>query len=291
MSNQAEIFETSGDQIAHYSGNDIMSCEIKVEEDSVHEPECSSLNLNSDTDFFTVNCDVITVIDVARKSENPILIVTQNGNTYRCNKRTKSDKTKKGIFLFACTKRSTQSCPFRFQAKMTLTEDPKNIQFWTKENWEIFKVFENHTCVQTKREPERIKQKRARVKNGTLKKSGKNDSHEMKKIRIFCENLTEIPTIVSVFCHAPTSKRPIILLKENGKNYRCRKADQNQNQFGSHTFICSKRESSGCSFRMFAKMVITNDPSNENFWSVKNWEISDFFARHTCSESALIGIQ
>ena len=53
---------------------------------------------------------------------------------------------------------------------MTLTEDPKDSQFWTKENWEIFKVFENHTCVETKREPERIKQKRARVKNGTLKK-------------------------------------------------------------------------------------------------------------------------
>ena len=171
MSNQAKNFETSGDQIAHYSGNDMMSYEIKVEEDSVHEPECSSLTLNSDTDFFTVNCDVITVIDVARKSENPILIVSQNGNTYRCTKRTNSYKTKKGIFLFACTKRScSQRCPFRFRAKMTLTEDPKDSQFWTKENWEIFKVFENHTCVETKREPERIKQKRARVKNGTLKK-------------------------------------------------------------------------------------------------------------------------
>ena len=164
---------------------------------------------------------------------------------------------------------------------MTLTEDPKNIQFWTKENWEIFKVFENHTCVETKRELGRIKQKRARVKNGTLKKSGKNDSHEMKKIRIFCENLTEIPTIVSVFCHAPSSKRPIILLKQNGKNYRCRKAAQTPNHM---TFICSKREWSGCSFRMFAKMLITKDPSNENFWSVENWKISELFVLHTCSE-------
>ena len=139
---------------------------IKVEKNTVLDPECSSEIIIPDPDFFTVNCDAITVTEVAGRAggtgKNPILIVTQNGNTYRCNKRTKSDKTKKGIFMFACTKRPSQNCPFRFQAKMTLTEDPKNSQFWIKENWEIFKVFEDHTCVEFR---EKYKLERARLEN------------------------------------------------------------------------------------------------------------------------------
>ena len=121
MSNQAQNFETSGDQIANYSGNDMMSCEIKVEEDSVHDQERSSLILNSDTDFFTMNCDVITVIEVTGRAgglgKNPILIVTQNGNTYRCNKRTKSDKTKKGIFCSPVLKDLLKVVHFDFKPK------------------------------------------------------------------------------------------------------------------------------------------------------------------------------
>ena len=214
---------------------------------------------------------VVTLVSGQGTSINPTLIVTQNENTYRCNKRTKSDKTKKGIFMFACSKRVRQNCPFRFQAKMIFTDDPKKSEFWIKENWKILEIFENHTCDETGKERDRIKLERTRLKNEIIKKLERNERIQN----------TEFPTIVSVLRHAPTSKSPILLLKQNGKNYRCRKAAQTPNHM---TFICSKREWSGCSFRMFAKMLITKDPSNENFWSVENWKISELFVLHTCSE-------
>ena len=154
-----------------------------MEEDTVLDPEGSSLNKNSDPEFFTVNTEAITIIKVVGpgvstrwptsghapkfggNGRNPALIVTQNEKTYRCNTRTRTNKTKKSTFVFDCSKRRNQNCPFRFQAKIILTDDPKNSEFWTKENWNILEVFENHTCDQTETDRKQIMQERKRLKN------------------------------------------------------------------------------------------------------------------------------
>ena len=207
--------------------------------------------------------------------------MTQNGNFYRCFTRTRTNNTKKRTFVFDCSKRRKQNCPFRFQAKVILTNDPKNNEFWIKENWKILEVLVNHTCDETERERKWIKQEKTRVKDEKIKKI-----HTHERIRALCENFTELPTIVSVLRHEPSSKSPILLLKQNGKNYRCRKVFKTRNHIN---FNCPKRNLSGCSFRMVAKMLITQNPANEDFWSTENWEILDLFALHTCTESALIG--
>ena len=164
---------------------------IKIEEDTVHDPECSSLTPNPDPEFFTVNTDAVTISEVVcpavgrtptpghapkfgGNGRNPALIVTQNGNTYRCNTRTRTNKTKKSTFVFDCNQRRYQNCPFRFQAKIILTDDPKNSEFWTKENWKILEVFENHTCDETKKDRDRIKQE-TRLKNEKIKQSERDE--------------------------------------------------------------------------------------------------------------------
>ena len=38
---------------------------IKVDEDSVLNPESSNLTLNPNPEFFTVNCEAITIIEVS----------------------------------------------------------------------------------------------------------------------------------------------------------------------------------------------------------------------------------
>ena len=122
--------------------------------------------------------DIIEVAGQAPNAKNPTLIVTQNENIYRCNKRTKSDKTKKGIFMFACNKRGRQNCPFRFQAKMIFTDDPKKDEFWITENWKILVIYDNHTCTL---ERDRIKLERTRLKNEIFKKFERNEGIELQK--------------------------------------------------------------------------------------------------------------
>ena len=108
------------------------------------------------------NREAVTIIEVAGRAvdrvptpgqiipngKKPTLIVTRNGNTYRCHTRTRT-KAQKSTFTFDCSKRRRKNCPFRFQAKIILTDDPKNSEFWIKENWKILEVFENHTCDET----------------------------------------------------------------------------------------------------------------------------------------------
>ena len=92
-------------------------------------------------------------------------------------------------------------------------------------------------------------------------------------------SIVSTPTLHAVIRFAPTSKVPILITRENGIEFRCSKTYSNKDLVWFH---CSKRQRTKCSYFMRVKMVLTQDPSEDIFWELANWDIEKASKIHTC---------
>ena len=91
----------------------------------------------------------------------------------------------------------------------------------------------------------------------------------------------DLPTIHAVGKYNAKSKAPILIIIQNGVEFRCAKTHGNGNQY--LWFNCSRRSKTvKCFFTMKVRMTITQDHENEFFWNINNWQIVKIVKQHTC---------
>ena len=97
-----------------------------------------------------------------------------------------------------------------------------------------------------------------------------------------CSRVRDNYSIIAISRFSATSKAPILIISQNGREFKCTK---NRSSGELMWIRCSKRSKKyKCPFAMKVKMAITQDPENFEFWQVENWEIIECRRAHSCDQ-------